>query len=569
MGMADLVDKMLGEFQLLRHLGSGGMADVYLAQQTSLNRHVAVKVMKPALMATSGEVMLARFKQEAMMAAGLNHPNIVQVYTIGDEGGYHYIAQEYVQGKNLATILKSKGVPDLGSSLHVIRQVTSALKAAGQAGIVHRDIKPENILVTRKGEVKVADFGLAQLHESPDAGSITREGMTLGTPLYMSPEQVNGKELDPRSDIYSFGVTCYQLLCGKTPFVGKSAMAIAVQHLNTPPPPLKEQNPKLPDVLCRMVHRMMAKRRGLRYQSAADLSADLKKLISSYKQGRDLNLVKLPILEELDEAAAAAKAAERSAPRPPAGQRGSAGTDDPSLDDGTPLELPAGASVGATMELEADAGPGHRLDSVAEVEPLDADFDVSEDVEDDAPRRAIPRRAPTPAKAGRVTPNTLPRPRGIVTVTLPSWEEDDGDEDLQLGREEPEFEEMDLTPMVDVTFLLLIFFMITASFNLQKKMDMPPASADSASAVQVEQPPPDNVVVAIVDNDNQVYVDDEPAQGLDDIRDKLEVARKDAETTELQFKIDPESTHELRILVGDAAAQAGFQSIKTQITENY
>lgn len=560
--MADLVDKMLGEFQLLRHLGSGGMADVYLAQQTSLNRHVAVKVMKPALMATSGEVMLARFKQEAMMAAGLNHPNIVQVYTIGDEDGYHYIAQEYVQGKNLAAILKSKGVPDLGSSLHVIRQVTSALKAAGQAGIVHRDIKPENILVTRKGEVKVADFGLAQLHESPDAGSITREGMTLGTPLYMSPEQVNGKELDPRSDIYSFGVTCYQLLCGKTPFVGKSAMAIAVQHLNTPPPPLKDQNPKLPEVLCRMVHRMMAKRRNLRYQTAADLSADLKKLITSFKQGRDLNLVKLPILEELDAAAEAARAADRKTPRPPSAS--ASPQSGPVADAGTPLELPAGASVGATMELAADSFADDSFDAVEEVEPLEDGFDVG----DDEPTRSVPRRAPTPARGAALRPDTMPRPRGIVTVTLPSWEEEE-EEDLQLGREEPEFEEMDLTPMVDVTFLLLIFFMITASFNLQKKMDMPPATADTASAVQVDRPPPENLVEAIVDNENQIYIDDELAKGFDDIRDKLEAARREVDAVELQFKIDPESTHEMRILVGDAAAQAGFMTIKTQITENY
>ena len=245
------------------------------------------------------------------MAAGLNHPNIVQVYTIGeepdDDGTLHYIAQEFVQGKDLASILKNKGVPDLSSALHVIRQVASALKAAGNASIVHRDIKPENILVTKKGEVKVADFGLAQLHDNPDSGTVTREGMTLGTPLYMSPEQVQGKELDPRSDIYSFGVTCYQVLCGKTPFTGNSPMAIAVQHLNNAPPPLKEQNPELPDILCRMVHRMMAKRRSLRYQTADDVNSDVKQLVTAMKQGRSLDLVRLPRLDELDRAASDAK----------------------------------------------------------------------------------------------------------------------------------------------------------------------------------------------------------------------------------------------------------------------
>ena len=129
--MTDLTDKKLGEFQLLRPLGSGGMADVYLAEQTTLQRYVAVKVMKPALMAHSGLDMVARFKQEAMMAAGLNHPNIVQVYSIGEEEGLHYIAQEFVQGQDLATILNGHGKPDIVSALHIMRQVASALKASG------------------------------------------------------------------------------------------------------------------------------------------------------------------------------------------------------------------------------------------------------------------------------------------------------------------------------------------------------------------------------------------------------------------------------------------------------
>lgn len=161
---------------------------------------------------------------------------------------------------------------------------------------MHRDIKPENILITQKGEVKVADFGLAQLGDS----GAEKKGVTMGTPLYMSPEQVSGRELDPRSDVYSFGVTAYQLLCGETPFKGNTAVAIAMQHLKNSPPPLKEKNPALPDVLCRLVHRMMAKRRSLRYQSADEVLEDLKKLIVAQKQGRSLDLVQLPRLEELE-----------------------------------------------------------------------------------------------------------------------------------------------------------------------------------------------------------------------------------------------------------------------------
>ena len=186
--MTDITDKRLGEFHLLRRLGSGGMAEVFLAEQTSLQRYVAVKVMKPSLMAQSGENMLAHFRQEAMMAAGLNHPNIVQVYTIGHEDGLHFIAQEYVQGSDLATLLRERGKLDLSSALHVMRQVAAALKASGKAGIVHRDIKPENILVTKKGEIKVADFGLAQLGKSSDEQSDGQaSGVTMGTPALHEP----------------------------------------------------------------------------------------------------------------------------------------------------------------------------------------------------------------------------------------------------------------------------------------------------------------------------------------------------------------------------------------------
>lgn len=544
--MADLVDRKLGEFHLLRHLGSGGMADVYLAEQTSLQRHVAVKVMKPSLIATSGEVMLARFKQEAMMAAGLNHPNIVQVYTIGEESGYHFIAQEFVQGKDLATILKSKGVPDLGSSLHVIRQVTSALKASGQAGIVHRDIKPENILVTKKGEVKVADFGLAQLHDSADGGGITREGMTLGTPLYMSPEQVNGKELDPRSDVYSFGVTCYQILGGKTPFSGNSAMGIAVQHLNTPPPPLKQMNPDIPDVLCRMVHRMMAKRRSLRYQSATDVSDDLKKLIAAYRQKKNLDLVKLPILDQLDQAAREAQAASSASG---AVKRA--------------VAPPPKVAPNPAMDIDT-VEPFEEVEEYEELEEVEEVDSAADDVAEPAVRRKSGQKAAESGASSK--PVVSVAGNSMVNVVLPSWVEEE-DDDFQLGRPEPDFEEMDLTPMVDVTFLLLIFFMITASFNLQKKIDMPPAKSDEMSSVPVPQEEADQAIEAEIDAENQIYIDGTLGESFDQILSLLETSRSDSDSTELKLLIDPDSTHEKRILVADAATQAGFTKINSKIAE--
>ena len=149
----------------------------------------------------------------------------------------HYIAQEYVQGLNLRQFLNRKGPPELLIAYHVMRQVAAALAVAGDAGIVHRDIKPENILITRKGEAKVTDFGLAQLAESEQRVQLTQVGITMGTPLYMSPEQINGEPVDHRSDIYSFGVTCYRMLSGRPPFRGETSLTLAMQHLTKTPEP--------------------------------------------------------------------------------------------------------------------------------------------------------------------------------------------------------------------------------------------------------------------------------------------------------------------------------------------
>ena len=274
--MIDLTNKMLGEFRLLRRLGRGGMSEVYLAEQTTLKRNVAIKIMRPELL--QDEIHLKRFRHEAMAAGGLVHPNIVQVYTVGEEAGTHFIAQEYVQGQNLREYLVRKGPPDLAVSLHIMKQVCAALQTASDAGVVHRDIKPENIMLTRKGEVKVADFGLAQLTQGGKRVNLTQVGVTMGTPLYMSPEQVNGSKIDHRSDIYSFGVSCYHMLTGSPPFRGETALAVAMQHLNQEPDELSTLRPDLPPLLSRIVHKMMAKDREQRYQSAQAVLSDLKRV---------------------------------------------------------------------------------------------------------------------------------------------------------------------------------------------------------------------------------------------------------------------------------------------------
>jgi serine/threonine-protein kinase len=273
---ADLSGRQLGDYRLLRRLGRGAMAEVYLAEQCSLNRQVAVKILRPEL--ATDQTYIQRFQREARAAASLVHANIVQIHEVGCIDHVHFIAQEYVQGLNLRQWIGRNGALDARMALVVMRQVAAALAKAGEQGIVHRDIKPENIMLTRSGEVKVADFGLARVPGRGDAVDLTQAGMTLGTPLYMSPEQVEGKPLDPRSDIYSFGVTCYHMLAGSPPFGGETALAVAVQHLKKSPDSLENLRTDLPPALCRIVHRMLAKAPEDRYQSPRELLRELRQV---------------------------------------------------------------------------------------------------------------------------------------------------------------------------------------------------------------------------------------------------------------------------------------------------
>lgn len=251
------------------------MADVYLAEQGALSRQVAFKVLKSTL--ASDDAYVRRFRQEATAAANVSHANIVQIYDINCVDGIHYIAQEYVKGQNLRQLLTRQASIDTRLALHVMRQVAAALYRAGQKGIIHRDIKPENIMLAPTGEVKVTDFGLARVIQNGDM-NLTQVGVTMGTPLYMSPEQVEGKAVDQRSDLYSFGVTCYHMLAGRAPFHGETPLSIAVQHLKAEAQPLEELRPDIPPGLCRIVHKLMAKAPGDRFASAADLLRELRTL---------------------------------------------------------------------------------------------------------------------------------------------------------------------------------------------------------------------------------------------------------------------------------------------------
>ena len=273
---ADLTGRRLGDYHLLRRLGRGGMADVYLAEQVSLGRKVAFKVLKGHLAADDSYVR--RFLHEARAAASLVHANIVQIHEVGCLEGIHFMVQEYVEGQNLKQLLDRRGTLDAAAAVSIMRQVAAALHKAAQQRIIHRDIKPENIMLSRTGEVKVADFGLARVEREGQALNLTQVGVTVGTPLYMSPEQVEGRAVDARSDLYSFGVTCYQMLAGRPPFEGDSPLSIAVQHLKKEPPRLDDRRADLPSGLCRIVHRLLAKRPEDRYPTALDMVKDLRSL---------------------------------------------------------------------------------------------------------------------------------------------------------------------------------------------------------------------------------------------------------------------------------------------------
>jgi len=271
----DLTGRELGDYRILRRLGTGGMAEVYLAEQRSLGRQVALKVLNHTLAVDASYV--ERFQNEARAAATLVHPNIVQIYEVGQAEGIHFIAQEYVAGKNLGQLLDREGAFQPALVLDVLRQVVSALCKAHEFAIVHRDIKPENILLSNSGEVKVADFGLARI-QNTDTKTLTQVGVAMGTPLYMSPEQVEGRPVDVRSDIYSLGVSCYHLLAGVPPHTGETALAIAVQHLHNTPEPLENVRRDLPSALARIVHHMLSKKPASRPANPSELLIELREL---------------------------------------------------------------------------------------------------------------------------------------------------------------------------------------------------------------------------------------------------------------------------------------------------
>ncbi|MDR1485290.1 MAG: serine/threonine protein kinase [Planctomycetaceae bacterium] len=285
--MVDLVNREFGDYQILRRIGSGAMAEVYLAEQRSLGRRVALKILKPEL--ACDDVYLQRFVREARAIARMVHPNLVQIYQTDCFDNYWFIAQEYVAGHTLQHLIQSGSPIPAIRVAEILWQSSAALFVAEQAGIVHRDIKPENILIGEDDNVKLADFGLARFNETGSL-ALTQVGMTLGTPLYMSPEQAQGKPLDHRSDIYSLGITCYHAVVSRPPFMGETAIAVALQHVNTEPAPIESIRLDVPLNLCKIIHRMIEKEPEKRFQSFNEIRVELRPFFSAPVLGGDVNL---------------------------------------------------------------------------------------------------------------------------------------------------------------------------------------------------------------------------------------------------------------------------------------
>jgi beta-lactam-binding protein with PASTA domain len=251
-----------GRYRVIERLGSGGMADVYCAEDEQLGRRVAVKLLYRHL--AEDVSFVERFRREASSAAGLQHPNIVSIFDRGEWDGTYYIAMELIRGRTLKDIIRERGPAPPDAAVDIVLQILRAARFAHQRGVVHRDIKPHNVLIDEEGRVKVADFGIARA----GASDMTETGSVMGTAQYLSPEQAQGRPVDARSDLYSIGIVLYEMLTGSVPFDGESPVAVALKQVSEVPVPPRERNPAVPPALDAVVLRALEKDPALRYQSA-------------------------------------------------------------------------------------------------------------------------------------------------------------------------------------------------------------------------------------------------------------------------------------------------------------
>ncbi len=283
-----------GRYELREPVATGGMATVYKAWDTRVERVVAIKILRS--LAKTDRHAIERFRREAHAAARLSHPNAVTIYDFLEERGEYYLIMEYVDGVNLKQYLAQKGKLSPEEAVQITSDICSVLQMAHAQGFIHRDIKPQNIMIARDGQAKLTDFGIVRVME---AAGLTNTGIVLGTADYLAPEQARGEPLSPASDLYSLGVVLYEMLAGRPPFLGSSAVQVAMQHANNVPPPPSKYNPHIPRALELVIKKALQKEPGRRYPDAEAMRQALREsLKKSIEEGATIP-GKLPAIEQL------------------------------------------------------------------------------------------------------------------------------------------------------------------------------------------------------------------------------------------------------------------------------
>ena len=282
-------------YEIEKLIGEGGMANVYLAKDTILDRKVAVKVLRGDL--AGDEKFVRRFQREALAASSLSHPNIVEIYDVGEDNGNFYIVMEYIDGKTLKQLIKKRGVLTLPETIDIMMQLLDALATAHDSYIIHRDIKPQNIMIKDSGLVKITDFGIAMALNS---AQLTQTNSVMGSVHYLPPEQASGKGSTIRSDIYSLGILMFEMLTGRVPFKGDSAVEIALKHMKEPLPSVREINPVVPQSVENIILKAAAKNPKNRYKDVRDMKDDLKTCLDEDRQKEPKITFKYPEKDRIE-----------------------------------------------------------------------------------------------------------------------------------------------------------------------------------------------------------------------------------------------------------------------------
>ncbi len=268
--MKPMIQQVANRYEIIQRIGQGGMADVYTAKDTILNRVVAIKLLREKF--STDPMILVRFQREASAASRLSHPNVVDIYDVGEYQGMHYIVMEYIKGSTLKELIHERGALDVKEAIHIMIQLTSAIKTAHVHNIIHRDIKPQNVLVKSDGTVKITDFGIAVAN---DAVQLTFNNAVMGSAHYLAPETVQGKEATPQIDIYSLGIVFFELLTGSVPFHGNTPTEIAIKHLREPMPYVRDFVPTVPQSVENIILKATAKNPENRYENISLMLYDL------------------------------------------------------------------------------------------------------------------------------------------------------------------------------------------------------------------------------------------------------------------------------------------------------